>query len=131
MANVTSASSSSSMYSQLQVQQAKQAADRAEATARNLQAKADAAQNRAAQEQETARNLNVQSDQAEQKAGSLRQGLSSLQSVRQIQSGLNNIHEQIKEITTSAPIVTPTKTVAPAVVNSQGQTTGTVVNTTA
>lgn len=120
-----SSSVGNAVYSQLQVQQARQAADRAEITARTLQARAGEAQDKADREQENARQLQVQSNEARQNAGAARQNVQSLQSVRELQSGFSRIRDQIATLQESPP-ASPTP-----VVNSDGQTTGTLVNTTA
>lgn len=128
MASVSSVSASDYAYSQLQAQQAKAAADRAEATARALKSKAGEAQDKADQEQENARSLKVQSDAAQQNAGSARQNVQTLQSVRQLQSGFTDIRQQIASSTATSDSTAGAST---AVINSQGQTTGTQINVTA
>ena len=122
------ASATASAYlPQLQLQQAQRAADQAEQKARTLQSRAQEAQTIADREQETARQLQVRSDQAQQEAGNARQGVVEMKSLRQVQTGYTQIRQQISQVIKQTPSPAPS---AP-VVNSEGQTTGTVVNVTA
>lgn len=118
---------SSSLMSQLALRQMQQEADRAEVTARSLRAKAQAAERDANQAQENARSLRVQSGQADQRAGSARQGVYSLQSGQRLESSLNALREQIAGLVESPADAS----VSQPAVNAEGQTTGTMVNTTA
>jgi hypothetical protein len=82
---------------------------------------------------ENARSLFVQSDQAEARAGQARQGVAAMTSARQ---GINQIANAVDQAVGRQPVSTPASpapqgTGQPAVVNSQGQVTGTVINTTA
>jgi hypothetical protein len=118
-------------YQQLKVQQARQNADRAEEVARALAARAGDARQVAEQAQESARVLTVQSNQAQTAAGQARQGLAAMDSAGRMQASLANTADQV--VTRSAePVSTgvESKSVAP-VVNTSGQVTGTLVNTTA
>lgn len=129
---VSSATSSASPLSQLQLLQAQRAADRAEQNARALRERATEAQNTADREQENARNLQVQAGQAQQVAGSAKQGVIALKSLRQVQEGFSEIRQQIAQVTQKQTTGSTSNTSAPAPsINSQGQTTGTVVNVTA
>lgn len=121
-------SSVSPVLSQLQLRQAQGEAARAEANAQSLRARAQDAQRNAIQAQENARSLRVQSNQAQQEAGQAKQDVSSLRSVQVLDQGLGELRQQISEFTEGASIAVP---ITPPVVNVQGQTTGTVVNTTA
>jgi ABC-type hemin transport system substrate-binding protein len=112
---------------QLRVQQARQTAEKAEVAARNLRAKADAAQNEADRAQENARTLYVRSGQAESAAGHARQGVAAMESAGEARGRLFHVASQTVERVESAAPATPT----PPVVNTSGQLTGTVVNTTA
>jgi ABC-type hemin transport system substrate-binding protein len=111
---------------QLKVQQAKQNADRAEVAARSLRAQANAAQSEADRAQENARSLYVRSDRAETAAGQARQGVAMIQSSGEMRVRLADTASQAAERQTETQPVQP----AP-VVNTSGQVTGTVVNTTA
>lgn len=116
---------------QLKLQQAKRNADRAEQTAQALQAQAAEAQRVANNAQENARALSVRSDQAQSVAGQARQGLALISSVGQMQTQLGNTAAQVVERAQSPQTSTTTQTTKAPVVNTQGQVTGTVVNTTA
>lgn len=122
------AATSGSAFSQLQLQQAKREVERAELTARTLRVRAQEAEREAYRAQENARSLRMESSQADQEAGRKRTGISSADSMQRVNSGFDEIRLSIKEYTDSAAKTTA----APQpVVNTQGQTTGTVVNTTA
>ena len=126
------------VWAQLQQQQAQRTADQAEQNARSLQIKAREAQNEASRAQENARTVKVQYSQAEDKAGSAKQNLASLESVGQLQEGLQTLRDQIASSTVAGkssaaiPADTTNSTVASAgVLNALGQQTGTLVNVTA
>jgi ABC-type hemin transport system substrate-binding protein len=119
-------------FQQLKLQQARQNADRAEQVARNLRSEAAEAQREADRAQENARSLMVRANQAQSVAGQARQGLAMIRTVGEMQESLSNM--QIRTDTVSSSTV-ETAVIAPAanipVVNTSGQVTGTVVNTTA
>lgn len=142
---VTSATSNSLSATQLgvqqlRVQQAKQNAERAESAARSLRSQADAAQREANQAQENARSMYVRSDQAESIAGQARQGLAAVRSQSEMQVRLGNTVDQVVERANISTVnvasddqsatTTEQRTRQP-VVNTSGQLTGRVVNTTA
>lgn len=119
-------------WQQLKLQQARQNADRAEAVAQSLAARAAEAQRVAERAQESARDLSVQSGQAQSAAGKARQGLAMLHSVGEMQTRLSNTVGQVVERQDVAPIAeSMSRDTTPPVVNLSGQVTGTVVNTTA
>jgi methyl-accepting chemotaxis protein len=128
-------------FQQLKVQQARQNAERAEQTARALESKAVEAQQVADRAQENARSLSVRSSQAQSVAGQARQGLAMIRSVEEMQTGLSNTVSQANErmvrtegsaqVGPSAAASAPPVPDAQPVVNTSGQVTGTVVNTTA
>ena len=119
-------------WQQLKLQQAQRDADRADWDARALQAQAQQAQRVANRAEEVARSLGVQADQAQDEAAKARQGLASLSSLGQMQTLLNHVSEQVFQTPqTGAQTDSQAQTNATAVVNTQGQVTGTVVNTTA
>jgi len=122
-------------WQQLKLQQAQRDADRADWNAQALQAQAQEAQRVANRAEDVARSLSVQADQAQAEAGKARQGLASLSSLGQMQDLLNHVSEQVfptpQTGETSATANGQTQTSATPVVNTQGQVTGTVVNTTA
>jgi ABC-type hemin transport system substrate-binding protein len=119
-------------FQQLKLQQARQNAERAEQVARSLRGEAADAQREADRAQENARSLMVRSNQAQSVAGQARQGLAMIRTVGEMQENLSNM--QIRTDTVSSSTV-ETAAIAPAasvpVVNTSGQVTGTVVNTTA
>jgi hypothetical protein len=128
VSSTSSAQSASSIISQqLRVQQAERNADQAEASARSLRQAAASAQRNADRAQEGARTLQVQSAQADSAVGAARQQVASVASAIQLQSGFDSIREQIATSlqTLDQPVVSA------AVVNAEGQTTGTLVNVTA
>jgi len=133
MTTVSSTSSASEYgLQQLRLQQARRTAEQAEFAARALNAQAANAQRVADRAQEDARSLGVQANQAEASAGQARQGLAALSTAQQAFSRLSNTAEQVvaREPTPAAP--TQDSGAAPVpVVNTQGQVTGTVINTTA
>lgn len=124
-------SATQSGWQQLKLQQARRNADQAEQTARSLQAQALDAQKTADQEQENARSLTVQSDQAQSAVGRARQGLAALSSLSQMQVQLTRVADQVIEKVQNAQPAAPAPESSAPVVNTQGQLTGTVVNTTA
>jgi hypothetical protein len=134
VATISSSSSASigqSVLSQLQLQQAQRNAERADANARSLQAQAREAQQIAVQAQAEARSISSQADQAQSEASQAKLSLAVIRNGGQVQSDLagavGNVVETLK---VASPVAaTPSPTVP--VVNTQGQLTGTVVNTTA
>jgi len=122
-------------WQQLKLQQAQRDADRAEWNAQALQAQAQDAQKVATRAEEVARSLSVQADQAQAQAGKARQGVASLSSLGQLQTLVNHVSEQVYQTPPNVDQTVPAGIQAPVpstpVVNSQGQVTGVVVNTTA
>lgn len=118
------------MMQQLRVQQAKRNADQAETVAQALAAKAGEARQVAARAQENARNLTVKADQASNAAGQARQGALIENSVSEMQTRLFNTVERVSE-RTEAEVSAAITTSPPPVLNTSGQLTGVVVNTTA
>lgn len=116
---------------QLKLQQARRNAEQAEQTAQALQTQADEAQRRARREQENARSLSVQADQAQSNAGRARQGLALIQTASQSITQVGNVVDQVIKKQQSAQTGTQPVQQSKPVVNTQGQVTGTVINTTA
>lgn len=116
---------------QLRLQQAKRDAEQAEQTARSLLGQARDAQRKATAAQETARSITAQAEQAQAVAGQARQGLAIVKTVGDMQVQLSNVVTQVTEKLKLAEPATITQKSAAPVVNTQGQLTGTVVNTTA
>jgi hypothetical protein len=123
-------------WQRLRLQQARQNADRAEQAARAMEARAVDAQRIAERADENARSLFVQADQANSVARLARQGLAMVKSVSQMQSSLSNTvsqvaqRQEVKEAGTGTVAQAP-RVGSPPVVNTSGQITGVVVNTTA
>lgn len=134
MATISSSSGASigqSVLSQLQLQQAQRNAERADSNARSLQAQAREAQRVAVEAQATARTISSQADRAQSDASQAQLSLSVIRNGSQVQnnltSAIGNVAETLK---VALPVAASTDTAVP-VVNTQGQLTGTVVNTTA
>lgn len=128
----------SSFYRQGLLEQAQRNAERAEQEARSLAASARAAQQVADRAQENARDLKVQSTQASSDAGRARQGVSALRSTAEARTELGARIERVAEVlTTSSDPVAPLASTAPAavaptsVVNTDGQTVGTLISVAA
>lgn len=140
MASISSLSGTQSAaqsgLQQLRLQQARKDAEQAEQVARSLQARARDAQQKAGEAEQTARTISTQADQAQAGAGQARQGLAAIQSRSQMQARLSGTVSQVAEKAKlpepAVPVpVAPTTDSSTPVVNTQGQLTGTVVNTTA
>jgi hypothetical protein len=125
-------------FQQLKFRQAEQNAERAEQVARNLRDEATQAQREADRAQENARTLSVRSQRAQSVAGQARQGLAMIRTVGEMQEGLSGILARVGNPSggtadsgaKSADGAVVTTGSAP-VINTSGQTTGVVVNTTA
>lgn len=132
MAIVSSTSGSpaaQSGWQQLKLLQAKRSADQAEQAAQSLQQQAQEARRTADRADERARTLAVDSDQAQAIAGKARLGLAATQSEGQMQTQVTKIADQVIQRQQNAQ--TGTSAQSAPVINTQGQLTGTVVNTTA
>ncbi len=119
-------------WQQLQLRQAQQGVDQAEQRARNLQAQASSAQLAADRAQAEAKTLSSQASQALSAAAQAQLQLQTVNSLNQLGSQINNTLGQVlpkPPVSTLAPAATPAPVVA--VTNTQGQTVGSVVNTTA
>lgn len=123
-------SAAQSGLQQLRLQQARRDAEQAEQVARSLEVQARAAQLKASEAQQNAQSITLQSDQAQTNAGQARLGLALINTVGQMQTRLSNVVEQVVAKQKAAE---PSVAAAPpvAVINTEGQTTGTVINTTA
>lgn len=142
-------SAAQSGWQQLKLQQAQRNATQAEQNARALEAQASNAKRDADRAQDNARSLEVQSGQARDDAGRARQGLAAIRSTQEMQVRLGNTVDQAVKLqsgtetastattTTEAPVPTvataatasTTSTAAP-VINTQGETTGRIINIT-
>ena len=136
MAAITSTSGSQAAsqmaWQQLSLQQARQNAGRAEQVARSLQEKAAEAQQVATRAREDARSLAARADQAQTAAGNARQGLAVIRSVAEMQGQLLDTVSRAGKQSDVAQVAGGGESVAAEpVVNTSGQMTGIVVNTTA
>lgn len=135
--SVTSASGTQSItqsaWKALQLEQAKQFAERAAQNARALQSQASAAQSEAGRAQQNALTIKIEADQAQNVAVQADRGVRSAQASNQIGPEVVRTVAQAAQITavaqTAAP--TPVKTAPQPSVNTQGETVGTVINVTA
>jgi hypothetical protein len=115
---------------QVQQQQAQRNADQAAQTARSLQSQARAAQSVASRAQENARSISVEAEQAGSRSAQAQQGLASFKSLTQLQSGFDDLRQQISSVlSTDSAATTPVQPAA--VINTSGQETGTLINVTA
>jgi hypothetical protein len=129
---VTISSTSSAVQSglqQLRLQQAQRTAEQLEFRAEALRAQAQAAQRTADRAQENARSLTVESDQAEEAAGKARLGLASINSANNAIASLTYAADTV--IKTSNEAYASSDANTSSVINTQGQLTGTLINTTA
>lgn len=123
----------SSGFSQLQQQQAQRQAEQAEQRANALQAEAARARSESREAEDRARNFELNSDQARGEAESLRSGLFALDGFNRIGEQLGEIREQLGGLENSEPVSTQVMSAAAtttgnAVVNMQGQVTGTTLD---
>lgn len=119
-------------FQQLKLQQARQEVARAEEAARALQAKAAEARQVADRAQENARSLTVQSSRAQSVAGIARQGVAVAESAGEMQTRLSATIDQVAQRQVDAPdSVSASLATSSPVINTSGQATGRLVNTTA
>lgn len=134
MASISSLSSASigdSVTAQLRLQQAQRNAEQAEANARAMQAQAREARQVASEAAQTARSVSSQADQAQANASEARLDLAIIKSGSQVQTQMTDAVTVVAKNLTAPPAVATTQTPAQPVVNTQGQVTGVVINTTA
>lgn len=116
---------------QFRLQQARRDVEKADQVARSLQAQALNAQQQAGEAQETARSIAAQATRAQGVVGQARQALAVIETAAQSQSQATNVLARVTEKSKTAEPATVVQKPAPAVINKQGQTTGTLINTTA
>lgn len=134
----TTSSSATSATQQAAVQQAKREADQAENAAQTLESQAANAQTRATQAEGYARTLNIQAGQAQLGAGYSEQHLSALQLSGQINNEIvsgpsytpSTSVQQALAYSLAPPPATVPQSTSP-VLNTQGQVTGKIINTSA
>ena len=131
ISSISGAQSTAQSGVQLRLLQAERNAQQAEQTARALQAEASDAQQTAREAQEEARSVTARADQAQANAAKARLGLAAIRTVDESQTRLSNAVSQGAQALKIPEPATPTQSPTPPVVNTQGQLTGTVVNTTA
>jgi chromosome segregation ATPase len=120
-----------SSFLQLQLLQAARDAAQAEQVARSLQAEVSAAQQAAASAEQNVRGITAQARQAEVAAGQAQSNLAAVRSVGQVQAQqASALSVQAQTLNVLEPVI-KSRSSAPPIVNTQGQITGTVVNTTA
>lgn len=116
---------------QFKLQQATRVAEQAEQLARSLQAEVSAAQQAAATADENARAVATEANQAEVVAGQARADVTAIRSASQAQAQQTNaVSLQAETLKVLEPAI-KSRPSAPPIINTQGQVTGTVVNTTA
>ncbi len=131
MASIASLSGEKSLaqsgLQQIRLQQAERNEQQAEQTARDLRAEARDAQQKAGEAQDEARSITSRADQAQASAGQARQGLAAVKTAARLADAIAPPEEAPK----LAELAVASRSLAPPVINTQGQLTGTVVNTTA
>ncbi|MBV8666638.1 MAG: hypothetical protein JO269_09155 [Burkholderiaceae bacterium] len=133
--NTATQSPASNGSLQSALQQAKRIANQAESSAQSLEAQAQSAQAEAASAQDYASSLTIQADQAQLSVGWTQQDVTALETAKelstQITSVINNVvsTEPARPALVVAPI--PPPPVTHPVLNTQGQVTGKIINTSA
>ncbi|MDR0776940.1 MAG: hypothetical protein LBE81_09940 [Azonexus sp.] len=122
------ASPGAGLWAQIQQQQAQRSADQAEQQARALRVQARQALSAADRAQENARSLQGESSQAQVDADNAQRGVQAMKSMTQIQQGIGELRAQIAN---EVQVPSSVQQAPPVVVNSSGQTTGSLVNVTA
>ena len=128
-----SASQSTGANSSLQtaLQQAKRTADEAQSTAQTLEAQANAAQNAASSAQDYADSLSIQAGQAQLNVGWTQQNLSAVETAGQLSSQISSVITNVVDAEQSKASNIATPIPKPPVLNTQGQVTGKIINTSA
>lgn len=117
-------------WKSLQLEQAKQFAERAATNARMLQARASAAQSEADRAQASARSLNVKASQAQDVAIQADRDVRSSESYGRIGTDVMTRVTQAAERPAAGEAASSVQAAAPTV-NTQGEAIGTVINVTA
>ncbi len=121
---------------QAALQQAKRVANQAEVTAQTLATQAANAQAEATNAQDYASSLTVQAGQAQLNVGWTQQNLADVETAGQLNTQITSVIKNVVEAQPPAkpPIIVATKPTPPViqpVVNTQGQVTGKIINTSA
>lgn len=120
-----------SAWKSLQLEQAKQFAERAALSARTLQARASAAQGEADRAQASAQSLSVKADQAQGIAIQADRNVRSSESYGRIGAEVMTRVTQAAERQVSVEATVSVQPQTAPTVNTQGETVGTVINVTA
>ena len=135
MATISSISASqpTSANSALQtaLQQAKRTADQAQSTAQTLEAQATAAQNAASNAQNYADSLSIQAGQARLNVGWTQQDLAEVETAGQLSSQISSVITNVVDAEQSKVSNLAASVPKSPVVNTQGQITGKIINTSA
>lgn len=126
----TAQSAASSFSIQIQQQLAQRNVEQSEQQARALRSKAQDAEAVAERARENARSLHVEANQAQGDVSRARLNLAEQNSLGEVQANLTDLHDQITQLNSSSSTTKLSASLAP-VINTSGQTTGTVVNVTA
>jgi hypothetical protein len=120
---------------QAALQQAKRVANQAESTAQTLEAQAQSAQAEATSAQDYASALNIQAGQAQLNVGWTQQDLTAVETANQLNTQISSVLTNLVNAQPAKPPVVVTPIPAPSVihpvVNTQGQVTGKIINTSA
>lgn len=120
-----------SAWKSLQLEQARQFAERAGMNARMLQSRASAAQSEAERAQASAQSLSVKANQAQGIAIQADRNVRSSESYGQIGTEVMARVTQVAERQVTAEVVVSAQPQTAPTVNTQGETVGTVINVTA
>lgn len=135
MATISSISASQSTGAttslQTALQQAKRTADQAESNAKALEAQANQAQNAASSAQDYANSLSTQAGQAQLNVGWTQQNLAAVETVGQLSSQISSVITNVVDAQQSKVSNTAASIPNAPVVNTQGQITGKIINTSA
>ncbi|MDP2401833.1 MAG: hypothetical protein Q8M66_07625 [Actinomycetota bacterium] len=116
-------------WAQLQLQQARRFADQANQEARALSEKASEAQTNADRAQEGARTLRVEAGQARDVATGAQRNVRASESLSQVGETVNAVVSNAVQSQARTQSTTQAEAAAPQpVVNTQGETTGTLIN---
>lgn len=116
---------------QAAVQQAKRTANQAEQTAQTLESQAATAQTDATTAQDYANTLNIQASQAQLNVGWTQQGLNAVEVAGQIDNEVPNIVTNLINVQAGKTASISVPATPPPVVNTSGQITGKIINTSA
>ena len=116
------------------LQQAKRAANQAESTAQTLATQASSAQTTATSAQNYARSLTTQASQAQLNVGWTQQNLTAVETASQLGTQISSVIKNVvnaEPVNADATTIHSSPTSTQPVVNTQGQVTGTIINTSA